>query len=478
MTKNDPVDINSAALKSGSWYTLSNVLIRSSGLLTAPIFTRLLTTSDYGIVSNFMAWVGISFVFTSFGLPYCIGNAKVDYKSHFHEVISSIQVLGFIGSLFLLLLSIVFRERLSEIYGLEQNLVVLVYVYLLFYPSVILMQEKYKFNFQYKQNVAISIANTIGAIVLCILFIYIFNDQRYYGRILGLISPMFLMGIYFFIKIFRDGWHAHVTRYWKYALKITIPMIPHSFAMVVLGQIDRVMIIKYCGSSDAGLYSFGYTYAILLSVVSNAVLQAYKPWLYAKYTEKSYESIKHSNKIITLGIAIVTVIIVTVAPEALKILGAKSFWGAKVIVMPIAVGVLFQYVYNTYSGLELYHKKTTIIAIGSVSVAILNFVLNKTFIPIFGFTAAAYTTLTSYFFLALFHKYAYVRVCRRHIYDDRFIWGVILATALISYLIMLYYDQIIIRYSIFTILLVTIDLLQRSRIKLIVRTLYVFYKEK
>lgn len=35
------VDNNKKALKSGIWYTVSNLLVRSIGFITTPIFTRI-----------------------------------------------------------------------------------------------------------------------------------------------------------------------------------------------------------------------------------------------------------------------------------------------------------------------------------------------------------------------------------------------------------------------------------------------------
>lgn len=461
-------NLNKIALKSGSGYMLSNILIRSSAILTAPIFTRLLTTSDYGIASNFAAWLNIGLVVVGLGLPYSIGNAKMDFPSELNKYLASIQTLGSIFAIAFLFLAILFKAQLAEFMELDQYLVLVIFIYILFLSSVTFSQERYKFNLEYKQNIYIAIFGSLGAIIFCLIFIlYVFNDQRYYGRIIGLIFPMFLMGVFFYIKIIRDGWSINIRKYWSYALKISLPMIPHALAMVVLTQIDRIMIIKYCGNSDAGLYSFGFSYAVLLLIFSNAVLQAYKPWLFISYKNKDLKSIKSSNNVIATVMCVLTLIIITMAPEAIKILGAKDFWDAKLVVMPIAIGALFQYVYNTYSGIELYHKKTIVIAIGSILAALINFGLNSTFIPIFGYIAAAYTTFTSYFILALFHMFAYKLIAKQRVFNDKYIWSIAIATTIISFLIMQLYEYFLIRYFLLILILVTIGLFQRRKVKIV-----------
>lgn len=461
-------NLNKTAFKSGSSYMLSNILISASSIITAPLFTRLLTTADYGIASNFAAWLNIGLVIIGLGLPYSIGNAKIDFPGQLNKYLASIQTLGSIAAVFVLMIVFIFKSQVASIMGLNQDLVLVIFCYLLFFPSVTYAQEMYKFILKYKQNIYISIFGTLGAILSClILILYVFNEQRYYGRVLGLIVPMFIMGVFFYIKIIRNGWSSNIRKYWKYALKISLPMIPHALAMVVLTQMDRIMIIKFCGNSDGGLYSFGYSYAILLTIFSNAVLQAYQPWLYINYANNTLEPIKKTNNFIALGMCLLTIIIITIAPEVMMLLGAKNFWEAKWVVMPIAIGTLYQYLYNTYTGLELYHKKTIIIAVGTIFAAILNYFLNSTFIPIFGYIAAAYATLFSYFALAVFHLFAHKKVTKKKVYDDKFIWLIAIVTTFICFLIIKLYDFILIRYLVLILFIMGGGYLQRKNVKIV-----------
>ena len=43
--------------KSSIWYMICNLLQRCIGVITIPILTRLLTTSEYGLYSVFLAWL-------------------------------------------------------------------------------------------------------------------------------------------------------------------------------------------------------------------------------------------------------------------------------------------------------------------------------------------------------------------------------------------------------------------------------------
>lgn len=458
-------DTNKQALKSGSWYSLTSIIIRSTSLLTTPIFSRMLLTSDYGIASNFMAWVNIFYIFTGLGLTYSIGNAKIDYPSKLDKYIASIQVLTFIVGMIVLLLSIFFQNILSEMLNLDKSLIIFMFLYLIFYSPVILIQEVNKFKFKYKENIFIAIFSTLGAIILCLILIQVFNEKKYIGRILGLTLPLMGMGIIYLIKIIKQGYSKEIVTFWRYGLKIGLPMIPHALSMVVLGQIDRIMILKIIGSSEAGIYSFGYTYAILLSLISNSVLQAFIPWLYLKYKEGDFASIIKTNKLMTYAMCLLTFILITFAPEILKILGPIDYWEAKWLIAPIAIGTLFQYVYSCYSSIELYYKKTNMIAIGSVFSAIINIVLNIILIRKYGYIAAAYTTLICYLLLAIYHRNLYKKITNNKIYDDVYIWILTFITLILSFLIMNMYNNVLQRYCFFVFVMSIAFFIEKKNIK-------------
>ena len=348
---------------------------------------------------------------------------------------------------------------------LDKSLVIIIFIYLLLLPSLIYMQEKYKFQLDFKKNISISIFNTIGSIVFCLLLIeFIFYKNRYIGRIIGLILPMSLLGLYFYYSILKSGWNSKMTMYWKYALKISLPFIPHTLGMVVLTQLDRIMIIKLIGNSAAGLYSFGFSYAAIIALFSNAISQAFQPWLYENYKNNNIDEIKKATNSITLGLSFIMIILISLGPEAIKILGPEIFLDAKYVIMPIVIASFFQFLAATYSTIQLYHKKTFFIPIGTLLAALINVGLNFLLIPKYGFKGASFATLFSFFAQALFHMFIYKRITKRMIYDDIYMWLITLSTAIFSYLIYTTYDLLLGRYALSLSILIFFFIIQKRKI--------------
>lgn len=99
-----------------------------------------------------------------------------------------------------------------------------------------------------------------------------------------------------------------------------------------------------------------------------------------------------------------------IAPELVLILGSKKYLGAIPAVTPVLLGGFFAMAYTMPSIIEYYKEKTIHIAIGTGMAAIINIVLNAIFIPRYGYVAAAYTTLISYFCYYLYHSLISFRI--------------------------------------------------------------------
>lgn len=84
---------NVKALKSGIWYTAAKFITKGIGFITTPIFTRLLSHNDYGLYSNYAAWLSTLTVFATLNLGASFISARFDHEKDFDGYISSTLVL-------------------------------------------------------------------------------------------------------------------------------------------------------------------------------------------------------------------------------------------------------------------------------------------------------------------------------------------------------------------------------------------------
>jgi O-antigen/teichoic acid export membrane protein len=62
------------------WQTAGNFILQGIGFITAPIFTRLLTPSDYGQVAVYSAWASLCSLLVGLQTYGSIENAKIKYN--------------------------------------------------------------------------------------------------------------------------------------------------------------------------------------------------------------------------------------------------------------------------------------------------------------------------------------------------------------------------------------------------------------
>ncbi|MCR5526622.1 MAG: oligosaccharide flippase family protein [Lachnospiraceae bacterium] len=435
------------AVKSGFWYVISNVLIRAVGIITAPIYTRLLTTAETGYANNFNNYVSILSAVMGLCLIYSVGRAKLDFADEFDEFMSSIQTLSSLfGIIVMAVMFFVCPE--SGMLQFERRVVLILFAYLALYPSIDYMQYKYRFEYKYRENIAISVIITVATVVLSIALMLAMPAERGFAKILGTVIPSAAVALWCYINLLRKGKTFINKKYWSYALRIGLPMIPHGLAMLLLARIDTTMIAEICDYSDVGLYTSGYTIGSLLMFLTNAIGQAWLPWFNERLYTKDYKAVREKNRLMMLLGCVVTLGFIACAPEAVKILYAPGYWTSMYVVPPVALGTLCQYFYTNYVNVELFYKKTSLIAVNSVIAAVINFGLNAYFIPKYGFIAAAYTTLAGYFILMVLHFICTRFILKHAIYDDALYFVMLAITCVIGIAYIMVYEKWIIRYCI------------------------------
>lgn len=435
------------AVKSGAWYVVSNVLLRSVGIITAPLYTRLLTTAESGYANNFNNYVYLITVVTCLCLIYSVGRAKLDFKDDFDGYMSSIQSLSSLFGFLVLILAMIVTPK-SGALGYDKLTVFILFAYLVVFPSIDYMQYKYRFEYRYKENILISVIITLATVILSVGFIYMIPQNRGFAKILGTVIPSATVALWCYFNLLKKGRTLFKKEYWIYALKIGLPMIPHGLAMIILARIDTSMISSMCSFSDVGLYTWGYTIGTLLMFITNAVGQAWLPWFNERLHAGDRELIKEKNMILMKAGCFLTLLFIAAAPEAVKILLARPYWECMWVVPPVALGTLCQYFYTNYVNQELYHKKTAMIAVNSIIAALINTGLNYIFIQKYGYMAAAYTTLVGYFILMCLHYISTRFILREKLYRDGAYFCMLLLTVAAGLTFMLLYERTFIRYLI------------------------------
>ena len=171
----------------------------------------------------------------------------------------------------------------------------------------------------------------------------------------------------------------------------------------MLSTFDVVMIKNMVGDDANGSYGVAFNISALFKVVVTSLENIWKTWVFDRMEAKAYQEIREAGSKFTFGMTLFTGLVCLAAPEIVMVMADKDFWDASYCVAPIIVGAFFAFLFTLPAQIEYYYEKTKAVAVATMAAALVNVVLNWYGINKFGYVAAAYTTLITYFLLFLFH---------------------------------------------------------------------------
>ncbi|MCI9098352.1 MAG: oligosaccharide flippase family protein [Lachnospiraceae bacterium] len=440
------VNNNVKALKSGVWYTIANFITKSIGFITTPIFTRLLSHTDYGLYSNYASWLSTFTVFATFNLSSSFISARFDYEKDFDGYISSTLVLSSLVTALWSAVINLFPGFFSNVTGIKSRYINIMVMYLLLFSAVDMFQTRERYFYKYKISVTTSLLIAFSTALLSV-FLVVNMENRLFGRILGSALPTVFVGIFLYPVLIYRGKKVE-TRYWRYALPICVPYIPHVLSLSLLNSMDKMMITRICGAEENALYSVAYSCGAVSTLLITSLNTAFSPWLGEKLNAKKYDEIRKVSKFYIIIFVYAACGIMLVTPEILLLMGGHSYSEAIYVMPPVAFGCICQFMYTMYVNVEQFSKKTIGMAIASILAALFNFLLNSFFISRVGYLAAAYTTLASFIILLFFHIFLVRRIGMQVVYSTRVIYLVLVLMSVYNILIHLLYLNRLIRYSV------------------------------
>ena len=152
-----------AATKSSIAFMISSFFITGLTFIMTPIFTRVMSKEEYGIVATYTSWLSIIDVFALLGLTSAgVFNVGLNEHSKNRDAyISSIVVLC--NTVTLVVFSALFGLKyiFGEDFLLPFNLLVLMFIHFLFSPANIFWITRQKYEYKYKLSTLITVISAL-----------------------------------------------------------------------------------------------------------------------------------------------------------------------------------------------------------------------------------------------------------------------------------------------------------------------------
>lgn len=390
--------IRSRMVRSMGIYTIANIINAGIPFLLLPILTNYLSTSDYGVLSNFNAMVNLMIPFVGINL---MSSAQIQYLK---EDINNKDYLTS-GFRFNMILALIFsgvifflNGTLSSLTGVPGELLYVLAVYALFSTVIEVLLAIWRMEDKAINYGAFRIGRTILELSLVLTFVVGFR-MDFEGSIYGMIIAYTVGCLVAVVILFKKNliFGAFRMDYLKHAINYGVPLIPHTLSGIAIMYSDKLILTHYHGLDSNGIYSVGFMVGQIIGLLQTSFNQAWVPWVFQKLKVGKKEDKLRMVKITYLyiiGILIAVFFLWLIMPVIYMFFG-KDFQAGMDLVLWIALGFAFNGMYKMVSVYIFYLEKTMIIAIASFGVAIMNVVLNFVFIPEYGPQGAAVATMMS-----------------------------------------------------------------------------------
>jgi O-antigen/teichoic acid export membrane protein len=383
-------------------YGLGGAINRFIGFFLLPFFTEVLSPKDYGI-SALIALIGVAMCgVLSLGTGNSMG--MLYYKEDDLSKRPSIIWTNFI----LLMVNGIFWY--SIVWFCAPNLSVMIFqtseygylIRLAFLSSVLsIIADPWLAYLRMEGKAKQYLFLTLGSIVVNIPLSILFVLTLRWG-VMGLLlagtlgTTIYVLMTWFFVG--RKIEFKFDPKYFIPLVRIGFPSIFGVFAFLVIDYADRQMIERMLSLKDLGVYTLGYSFALVIMIVINAFSTAWPPF-FMSYIKKQDEARQIFGRVLTyyiIGAGSLVVIFFCFAKPVLLLMANHSFHDAWVIVGFVAAGYALKGSYLILLP-GLYFNNKLIIQSGIEWIAaVLNIGLNLWLIPTLGILGAAVSTSLSY----------------------------------------------------------------------------------
>ena len=396
--------------KASVWYIGSGGVARAIGALSTPIFTRLLTPEEYGLYPLYNSWIGVLSVLITLELTgSAIYRGFQKYGDRKDEFTAA--ALGLLGVVFTVFCAFYFAfyNVLGKYTGLSLSASVLMLTQIFASSVISLYLARARFEYKYK---SVAILNLLSALIIpisAIAMIMILGIKAE-SRIYASAFTALLIAIPIVIIILKRSDKLYSKDMWGYMLRRSIPLLPHYFATALILKAGEISIGRSHGTEALGQYSIAMSVGMILTIVTGGLLSALSPWIMRKIQEGGIEKAREFLLLVTRALALLSLLILALAPELLVFLAADGFRSALPAIYPLEITVILSFISGAIISACSYYERGGMTALPSIASATVSVLLAFLVLPRVDYRLAGVFALVCYAIMTLLAALVFKRL--------------------------------------------------------------------
>lgn len=395
-------------------YTTANLANSAIPFLLLPLLTRVLSPGDYGLVAVFSTTVTVIGALTGLSVHGAVSVRFADASVDMARYTGTVLCLLGASTTVVILLALSAGEWVGEQVGLGRGWLFAATLasagHFAAQVRLVLWQAR-GMPVHYGGLQVLQTALNLGLSILLVLAL----DLGWEGRAIGISAAAILTGSIGIALLWRcrEMVLQPSAAYARDALRFGVPLIPHVIGGVAIANSDRLVVAGIAGLHEAGIYAAGMQLGMLVAVLSDAVVKAVSPWLYASLG-KGDVAVQHSivrlSYLYFAGIAMVAALTVLATPWLLQLVG-RDFRGSGDVLAFVALGSAFGGMYLMVVSQIFYARRNEWLSLITLSVGAFNLALTWWLVERRGAVGAAQAFAVSQLLLFVCTWYAASRFC-------------------------------------------------------------------
>lgn len=383
-------------IKNVGLMTISNFGSKILNILLVPLYTSILTTSEYGTYDIYATMASLALPIITCNIADAVFRFSMDDTKDKSSVFT-------IGMVICIRASVIFSVITVLIFKMGLFLDVIAYPFILIGYFILHMLYEFMIRFmrglERVRDIAIGgIINTICLLGFSLLFLLKLRmglQGYFYAIFIAYLIPILFYSIetkiwcYFVLP--RNKVLEHEMKTYSF------PLIFDSIAWWINNASDRYIITWICGISVNGIYSVAYKVPSLINLIQNIFNQAWMISAIDEYKKGNTAFFKKIYSLYNFMLVFSGSIIICFDKFIAKILFAKGFYVAWKYAPFLIIAVVFGGLSSFTEGIFAASKDTKILARSTMIGAVINVFLNLILIYKYGAIGAAIATAVSYF---------------------------------------------------------------------------------
>lgn len=395
-------------------YGVSGIISKLIVVLLVPVYTRIFTPEDYGVINL----INTTFLLVGIFAVCAMDNAasrwfyetddEYDRRTSFASWFwFQLGLSVLIAIVFILFTPLALKYLLNIESNPANNLLwILPSLGLLFNILPNMIWNWYRFQRKAISTVVFTLSQSLTTIILTICLVVV-----YPMGILGVFAALICSGILFSAIAFfiLRGWisltYFSLNRL-KEMLQFSLPLIPASVAGWLLTGAGSYFILAYAGKAEVGLFAIGNSMASVVTLFTGSFQQAWGPFALSIMRDKDAKNVY--AKVLLLFGACASVLVLMMflfSSELLMLFTTTQYYGAAMVAALLALNIIitsFSYIAITGSTIV---KTNKYYSVGVIAGALVTIFLHTFLIPIFGKEGAALSMITAQIFAVAFVFY-------------------------------------------------------------------------